>query len=103
MDGATGERALIDERVARVLKRPVRVDAYRVLGRGISGAATYRVNIDGTDAVLKLTAARSALGWISAAAAASRTLSGFPRSRPAAKAWRKAASEKDTVRPISFA
>jgi Phosphotransferase enzyme family len=60
MDGATGEQALIDERVARVLKRPVRVDAYRVLGRGISGAATYRVTIDGTDAVLKLTAARSA-------------------------------------------
>jgi hypothetical protein len=59
MDGATGERALIDERVARVLKRPVQVDAYRVLGRGISGAAQYRVTIDGTDAVLKLTAARS--------------------------------------------
>jgi hypothetical protein len=60
MDGAVGERALIDERVARVLKRPVRVDASRVLGRGISGAATYRVTIDGTDSVLKLTAARSA-------------------------------------------
>ena len=60
MDGATGERALINERVARVLKRPVRVDAYRVLGRGISGVATYRVTIDGTDAVLKLTAVKSA-------------------------------------------
>lgn len=31
MDDAMGERALIDERVARVLKRRVQVDAYRVL------------------------------------------------------------------------
>jgi hypothetical protein len=45
MDGATGKRALIDERVARVLKRPARVNAYRVLGSGISGAAAYRVTI----------------------------------------------------------
>lgn len=60
MDGARSERTLITDRVAQVLKRAVRVDAYRMLGRGVSGAATYRVTIDGTDAVLKLTSARSA-------------------------------------------
>ena len=32
-----------------------------------------------------------------------KTLSGSVRSRPAANAWRKAASEKETVRPISLA
>ena len=31
------------------------------------------------------------------------TLSGSERSRPAANAWRKAASENETVRPISLA
>ena len=40
---------------------------------------------------------------ISVAAAASSTLSTSLRSRPAANAWRKAASENATVRPISFA
>lgn len=60
MDGVTDERALIDERLRRILKRPVRVDAYWALGPGISGAAIYRVTVDGADAILKLTAARSA-------------------------------------------
>lgn len=54
------DRALIEERLARVLKRSVRVDAYRMLGSGISGAATYRLTIDGVDFVLKLTDAGSA-------------------------------------------
>lgn len=60
MDGATDERALLTERVTCVLRRPVRLGAYRVLGRGVSGATTYRLTVDGTDAVLKLTAATSA-------------------------------------------
>ena len=43
---------------------------------------------------------RTALGCSSQAAAAISTLSGSLRSRPAANAWRKAASEKAAARPI---
>ena len=45
----------------------------------------------------------TAAGCISQAAAAIRTLSGSARSRPPAKAWRNAASENATARPIDFA
>src|SRR3954452_20454940 len=45
----------------------------------------------------------TATGCISQAAAAIRTLSGSDRSRPPANAWRKAASEKATARPICLA
>ncbi len=44
----------------------------------------------------------SATGCISHAAAAISTLSRTPRSRPAANAWRNAASENATPRPICF-
>ena len=45
----------------------------------------------------------TATGCISQAAAASITVSGSPRSRPPANAWRNAASENATARPICFA
>src|SRR5215207_5348186 len=45
----------------------------------------------------------SATGCISQAAAAISTLSRTPRSRPAANAWRNAASENATPRPICLA
>ena len=49
------------------------------------------------------TAFSSARGCSSQAAAAISTLSGSLRSRPAANAWRKAAREKETVRPVCLA
>ena len=45
----------------------------------------------------------TAAGCISHAAAAMTTLSGSASERPPAKAWRKAASAKATVRPICLA